>query len=83
VPFRRKHRKYEKLPREAVCVPSFNELCGGTPVNDVRAKLLGPLMQPDVVNLDRARLHLLDGTDLGTLPSLRVVARFRWSDYRQ
>jgi metallophosphoesterase superfamily enzyme len=64
-------------------VPSFNELCGGTPVNDVKAKLLGPLAKPDVVNLDRARLHLLDGTDLGTLPALRVEARFRWSDYRQ
>ena len=83
VPFRRRHRKYAKLPREAVCVPSFNELCGGTPVNDVRARLLGPLMQPDVVNLNRARLHLLDGTDLGMLPALRVEARFRWSDYRQ
>lgn len=83
VPFRRKHRKFPRMPREAVCVPSFNELCGGTPVNDVRAKLLGPLMQSDVVNLDRARLHLLDGTDLGLLPSLRVEARFRWSDHRQ
>ena len=83
VPFRRKHTRYPKLPKEAVCVPSFNELCGGTPVNDRYARLLGPLMKPDVVNLERARLHLLDGTDLGLLPSLRVEARFRWSDYRQ
>ena len=83
VPFRRKHKRYPKMPKEAVCVPSFNELCGGTPFNDVRAKLLGPLMRPDVVTLDRARLHLLDGTDLGLLPALRVEARFRWSDYRQ
>ncbi len=82
-PFRRKHQRYRKMPREAVCVPSFNELCGGTPVNDMRAKLLGPLLQPDVVNLGRARLHLLDGTDLGYLPANRVDARFRWSDYRQ
>ena len=83
VPFRRRLKRYPKLPKEAVCVPSFNELCGGTPVNDLRARLLGPLMNPKVVNLDRARLHLLDGTDLGFLPSLRVEARFRWSDYRQ
>lgn len=82
-PFRRKHKKYPRLPREAVCVPSFNELCGGTPVNEARARLLGPLMQGDVLNLLRARLYLLDGTDLGPLPSLRVEARFRWSDYRQ
>ena len=83
VPFRRKHKRYARLPKEAVCVPSFNELCGGTPVNDAAADLLGPLTKPDVVNLDRARLHLLDGTDLGLLPSLRVDAHFRWSDYRQ
>ena len=83
VPFRRKHTRYPKMPKEAVCVPAFNELCGGTPVNDVKAKLLGPLVREDVIRLDRARLHLLDGTDLGTLPSLRVEARFRWSDYRQ
>lgn len=83
VPFRRKNKRYAKLPTEAVCVPSFNELCGGTPVNDKHARLLGPLLQPDVVNLDRARLHLMDSTDLGLLPSLRVDARFRWSDYRQ
>ena len=82
-PFRRTHSRYPKMPREAVCVPSFNELCGGTPVNAARARLLGPLMQPDVVNLDGARLHLLDGTDLGPLPALRVEARLRWSDYRQ
>jgi len=83
VPFRRKHKRYPKLPKEAVCVPSFNELCGGTPVNDKYARLLGPILKPDVVNLERARLHLLDGTDLGLLPSLTVEARFRWSDYRQ
>lgn len=83
IPFRRKHARYPKMPREAVCVPSFNELCGGTPVNDVHADLLGPLMKDEVVRLDRARLHLLDGTDLGALPALRVDARFRWNDYRQ
>ena len=83
VPFRRKHKRYPRLPKEAVCVPSFNELCGGTPVNDKYARLLGPVLKPELVNLERARLHLLDGSDLGLLPNLRVEARFRWSDYRQ
>ena len=35
VPFRKKHPRYGSLPREAVVVPAFNELCGGVPVNDV------------------------------------------------
>jgi putative SbcD/Mre11-related phosphoesterase len=83
VPFRKKHAKYPRLPKEAVVVPAFNELCGGTPVNDVRTKFLGPLLGHDVVRLERARIHLLDGTDLGLLPDLRVDARFRWEDHRQ
>lgn len=83
VPFRRKHARYAKLPGEAIVVPSFNDLCGGTPVNDVRTTFLGPLMTDEVVRLDRARLHLLDGTDLGALSALKVDARFRWQDYRQ
>jgi putative SbcD/Mre11-related phosphoesterase len=83
VPFRKKHARYPALPREAIVVPAFNELCGGTPVNDARAKFLGPLVTDEVLRLDRARLHLLDGTDLGALPTLKVDARFRWQDYRQ
>jgi metallophosphoesterase superfamily enzyme len=71
------------MPGEAIVVPAFNDLCGGTPVNDVRTKFLGPLLADEVLRLDRARLHLLDGTDLGALPSLKVNARFRWQDYRQ
>src|SRR5881628_2360740 len=68
VPFRKKHARYAKMPKEAIVVPAFNDLCGGTPVNDLRTKFLGPLVADDVVRLDRARLHLLDGTDLGLLP---------------
>ena len=83
VPFRKTHKRYAAVPKEAIVVPAFNELCGGTPVNDLRAKFLGPLVTDEVVRLDRARLHLLDGTDLGALPALRVDARFRWQDYRQ
>lgn len=83
VPFRKKHAKYTAMPREGIVVPAFNELCGGTPVNDAHAQLLGPLLSPDVVRLERTRVHLLDGTDLGRLPDLRVDARFRWSDFRQ
>lgn len=83
VPFRKKHKRYPKMPTEAIVVPAFNDLCGGTPVNDVRANFLGPLVTDEVLRLDRARLHLLDGTDLGALSDLKIDARFRWQDYRQ
>jgi hypothetical protein len=83
VPFRKKHRRYARLPREAIVVPAFNELCGGMPVNDVRARFIGPLFDEDVVNVDAASVHLLDGTQLGRLKDLRVDLGFRPHDYRQ
>lgn len=82
-PFRSRHRRYPRLPRETVVVPSFNELCGGTPVNDVRARFLGPVFDEDLVSIDEATVHLLDGTSLGRLRDLRVDLGFRPEDYRQ
>lgn len=83
VPFVRKTKRYPKLPREAIVVPAFNELCGGTPVNDVRAKFLGPVFREGLLGVDQAVLHLLDGTNLGRLADVRVDLGFRPEDYRQ
>lgn len=82
-PFLRKHKRYARLPKEAVVVPSFNELCGGMPVNDVRADFLGPLFREGLVNVREASIHLLDGTHLGALKDLTVDLGFRPQDYRQ
>jgi len=83
IPFRRRHRRYPKLPRAAVVVPSLNEMCGGTPVNDLRANFLGPLFDPALLRTDDAEIHLLDGTYLGKLRDLRIEAGFRPRDNRQ
>ncbi len=83
VPFVRKGKRYSKLPREAIVVPAFNELCGGMPVNDIRARFLGPLFREGLLGVDRASLHLLDGTNLGKLADLRVDLGFWPEDYRQ
>lgn len=82
-PFRRRHPRYPRMPREAIVVPSFNELCGGVPMNDARVDYLGPILDPAVLRLDRATLHLLDGTDLGRLGDLRTDTGWRGEDYRQ
>ncbi len=82
-PFVRKTKRYARLPREAVIVPAFNELCGGMPVNDVRARFLGPVFREGLLGIDEAVLHLLDGTNLGRLADVRVDLRFRPEDYRQ
>lgn len=83
VPFRRSHERYPRLPKEAIVVPSFNGLCGGTPVNDIRAEFLGPLFVGDLLDVAGATLHLLDGTKLGRLADLRVDLGFRPEDHRQ
>lgn len=82
-PFRKSHRRYPRLPKEAIVVPSFNELCGGMPVNDVRANFIGPVFDEDLVSVREATVHLLDGTLLGRLEDLRVDLGFRPKDYRQ
>ena len=82
-PFVRRTKRYPKLPREAIIVPAFNELCGGMPVNDVRARFLGPIFREGLLGIDDATLHLLDGTDLGRLADVRVDLGFRPEDYRQ
>jgi hypothetical protein len=53
------------------------------PVNDIRARFLGPLFDEDLVRVDDASLHLLDGTYLGRLKDVRVDLGFRPEDYRQ
>jgi len=83
VPFLRKHKRYPKLPREAIVVPAFNELCGGMPVNDVRARFIGPLFDEALVRVEDASIHLLDGTNLGRLGDIKVDLGFRPEDYRQ
>ncbi len=68
---------------EAIVVPSFNDLCGGMPVNDVRARFIGPLFDEDLVRVEDASVHLLDGTNLGRLRDIKVDLGFRPEDYRQ
>ncbi len=83
VPFVRRTRRYPKVPREAIILPAFNELCGGMPVNDVGARFLGPLFREGLLGVDQASLHLLDGTNLGRLADVRVDLGFWPEDYRQ
>ena len=58
-------------------------LCGGMPVNDTRARFLGPLFREGLLGVDQATLHLLDGTNLGRLADVKVDLGFWPEDYRQ
>lgn len=52
--------------KKLVIMPAFNELCGGVMVN--KNKLLGPVAK----KIRKARIYLLDGTDLGYLKDLKI-----------
>lgn len=70
--FKRKSERYSKMPKELVVMPAFNEFCGGTPVNDSKSKLLGPILSNKFLVLRKSRIHLLDGTHLGVLSDLML-----------
>jgi len=59
-------KRYPGADPEIIVMPSFTQLRGGTPVNE-EGSLLGPLLSTGIADLDNAKVHLLDGTYLGTL----------------
>jgi putative SbcD/Mre11-related phosphoesterase len=55
---------------EMMIIPAFNDLCGGMPLNEICAKdERGPILT--MADMDKSRIYLLDGTDLGTLKAIK------------
>jgi len=63
-------------------VPPFNDFLGGRPINVrqhsgskwTKTDRFGPLLRGGVVNMNEAEVQLLDGTYLGTVRQLRMLA---------
>ncbi len=55
---------------EIIIMPAFNPLCGGLALNEPAEDMRGPLLA--MADMDRARLYLLDGTDLGLLAEIKA-----------
>ena len=74
--------KYDTLPKNFIIVPAFNRMLGGSPVNIKGEPLLGPIMGGDLLDLENATVHLLDGVDLGKLSGLMIdcQARSNWEN---
>jgi len=62
-----------------VFLPPFNDFLGGRPVNSKRieethaGEKLGPILRSGAVDMNKAEVHLLDGTYLGRVEQLRAV----------
>jgi uncharacterized protein len=63
-------------------VPPFNDFLGGRPINvrqhsgskGTKTDRFGPLLRGGIVNMNEAEVQLLDGTYLGTVRQLRMLA---------
>lgn len=58
---------------ELIVAPAFNNLCGGLPLNEPCEELRGPLLT--LADLDRTRIFLLDGTNLGLLSEIKTMEK--------
>lgn len=72
--------RYPKLPEELIMVPSMNLSLRGSPVNFEDPKMLGPLFSGDLIDMDAAKVYLLDGVYLGTVGQMRVRRRRRYKE---
>ena len=73
---------YKERPAEMIMIPSFNRLLGGSPVNVKDEGFLGPLMNSGMIDIDEAKIFLLDSTYLGKRKNLMVDGRDR-SRYKE
>ncbi len=71
------NERFGRLPSEFIVVPAFNRMLGGSPVNVRGEPLLGPILNSDIIDLDSARIYLLDGMDLGRRRDLLLEGRDR------
>ncbi len=59
---------------EVIIMPAFNELCGGIPFNEsIHEDLLGPVFANHAIELEKASVFLLDGTNLGMIRNIKKM----------
>ncbi len=68
-------KRYRETKREILVLPAFNPLCGSLPLNENTDKERGPLLK--IIDLEMARIYLLDGTYLGRLKEIKKVREFQ------
>jgi len=74
---------FHKIPRtsQIFVMPAFNDFLGGQPVNvssvgkeEKYRDFIGPILRSRTINMDDAEIYMLDGTFLGTIHQLRMLA---------
>lgn len=75
--------RYESLPESFIVVPAFNRMLGGSPVNVIGERLLGPLLNSGLPDIDGSRIYLLDGICLGRRADLMIEGSDRSLRYKR
>jgi metallophosphoesterase superfamily enzyme len=58
-------KRYATMGEGFIMLPAFNDLCGGSRVNDMGQRKIGTVLRHDLTNIKEAEMFLLDGTNLG------------------
>ncbi|MDO9537885.1 MAG: metallophosphoesterase [Thermoplasmata archaeon] len=77
--FSKASKKYETLGEGFVMIPTFNDLCGGSHVNDLGQRKIGTVLRHDLADIRKAELYLLDGTHLGRVKDNLVKTGHRYN----
>lgn len=64
--------KYPDAGKGFIMLPAFNDLCGGSYVNEEKPRLIGTAFRKGLANIDNAEIYLLDGTHLGKVSDNKV-----------
>ena len=70
----KRYKNFKAKGQELIIMPAFNEPGGGTPVTSPEPEFLGPILKNKCIDLDNAKIYLLDGTDLGRLGELTELS---------
>ena len=75
--------RYIRIGENFVMMPAFNDLCGGSHVNDNGQRKIGTVLRNELADIQNAELFLLDGTNLGKVKDNLVIGerRFRRKKY--
>ena len=70
--------KYPNTGKEWIMIPAFNDLCGGSHINDNGQRKIGTVLRNELADVQNAELFLLDGTHLGKVKDNLVVGERRF-----
>lgn len=73
--------RFDPCPESFIIMPAFNRILGGSPVNVIDERFLGPMMNSGTLDLPNSRIYLLDGVNLGRRSDLMIKGR-RYRDDR-